>query len=181
MALAMKNCPQYLEAMYAIWHAGLCAVPMNAKLHPREFAYILENTGARVCFVTSELANELSQIVDEIATLERIICVEESEYEQLIGGDCIDVQSVDPEDPAWLFYTSGTTGKPKGAVLSHRALIGMTLRYYALTSIGITEADCMLHAAPLSAWQRPLFASAYRSSFASGYSGEPGLRSCRDH
>jgi len=48
VALVMRNCPQYLEAMYAVWHAGLCAVPINAKLHPREFAYILENTGARV-------------------------------------------------------------------------------------------------------------------------------------
>ena len=149
VALAMKNCPQYLEAMYAVWHAGLCAVPMNAKLHPREFAYILENAGARVCFVTSDLANELSQLVSEIACLERMICIEESEYEQLIGSDCIDVHSVDPEDPAWLFYTSGTTGKPKGAILSHRALVGMTLRYYADID-KITDADCMLHAAPLS-------------------------------
>ena len=41
IGLAMKNCPQYFEAMYAAWHAGLCAVPINAKLHPREFAYIL--------------------------------------------------------------------------------------------------------------------------------------------
>jgi long-chain acyl-CoA synthetase len=149
VALAMKNCPQYLEAMYAVWHAGLCAVPMNAKLHPREFAYILENAGARVCFVTSELADELSKVAGEISTLEKIICVEESEYEQLIGSDRIDVQPVDPEDPAWLFYTSGTTGKPKGAVLSHRALIGMTLRYYADID-RITEGDCILHAAPLS-------------------------------
>lgn len=149
VALAMKNCPQYLEAMYAVWHAGLCAVPMNAKLHPREFAYILENAGARVCFVTSDLANELSQLVSEIACLERMICIEESEYEQLIGSDCIDVHSVDPEDPAWLFYTSGTTGKPKGAILWHRALVGMTLRYYADID-KITDADCMLHAAPLS-------------------------------
>ena len=149
VALAMRNCPQYLEAMYAVWHAGLCAVPINAKLHPREFAYILENTGARVCFVTSDLMDELSPLVNEIALLERVICVEEKEYEQLLGDDCIGVQSVDPEDTAWLFYTSGTTGKPKGAMLSHRALVGMALRYYADID-QITEADCMLHAAPLS-------------------------------
>ena len=55
----MKNCPQYFESMYAAWHAGLCAVPINAKLHPREFAYILENSGARICMATADLAGKL--------------------------------------------------------------------------------------------------------------------------
>jgi len=47
VALAMKNCPEYYELLFACWHAGLTAVPMNAKLHAREFAYILENSGAK--------------------------------------------------------------------------------------------------------------------------------------
>ena len=42
VALAMKNVPEYFEVMFAIWHAGLAAVPMNAKLHASEFTYILE-------------------------------------------------------------------------------------------------------------------------------------------
>jgi len=45
----MKNCPEYYEVLFACWHAGLTAVPMNAKLHPKEFAYILENSGAKAC------------------------------------------------------------------------------------------------------------------------------------
>ncbi|MDP1841578.1 MAG: class I adenylate-forming enzyme family protein [Reyranella sp.] len=52
VAFAMTNCVEAIEVMYAIWHAGLCAVPMNAKLHAREFAFILENSGAKLCFVT---------------------------------------------------------------------------------------------------------------------------------
>ena len=48
----MSNSPEYIEVLYAVWHAGLTAVPMNAKLHQREFAYILENSGARLCFAT---------------------------------------------------------------------------------------------------------------------------------
>src|ERR671914_2161569 len=56
VALAMKNCPEFYEVLFACWHAGLTAVPMNAKLHPKEFAYILENSGARVCFVSPDLA-----------------------------------------------------------------------------------------------------------------------------
>src|SRR5687768_6400718 len=50
VALAMKNCPEFYEVLFACWHAGLTAVPMNAKLHAREFAYILENSGAKACF-----------------------------------------------------------------------------------------------------------------------------------
>jgi acyl-CoA synthetase (AMP-forming)/AMP-acid ligase II len=47
VAFAMTNCVEAIEVMYAIWHAGLCAVPMNAKLHAKEFAFILENSGAK--------------------------------------------------------------------------------------------------------------------------------------
>ena len=50
VALIMKNCPEIIETIYAVWHAGLSVVPINAKLHPREFGYILEDSGAKVCF-----------------------------------------------------------------------------------------------------------------------------------
>jgi long-chain acyl-CoA synthetase len=58
VGLAMKNCPQYFEAMYAAWHAGLCAVPINAKLHPREFAYILLPRHSRPLSMKSRLLKE---------------------------------------------------------------------------------------------------------------------------
>ena len=53
VALAMKNCPEYWEVLFACWHAGLTAVPMNAKLHAKEFEYILGNSGTKLCFVSS--------------------------------------------------------------------------------------------------------------------------------
>src|SRR5512139_290874 len=53
--IAMVNSPGYLQLLYACWHAGLCAVPINAKLHPREFAYVLDNAGARACFASPAL------------------------------------------------------------------------------------------------------------------------------
>lgn len=52
VALAMRNAPEYLEILYAVWHAGLTAVPINAKLHAREFEFILAHSGSRACFVT---------------------------------------------------------------------------------------------------------------------------------
>ena len=59
VALAMKNGVEYHEVLFACWHAGLVAVPMNAKLHPKEFAYILENSGAKACFVTPDLESAI--------------------------------------------------------------------------------------------------------------------------
>src|SRR5688572_30683704 len=63
VALAAKNCPEYYEMLFACWHAGLTAVPMNAKLHPKEFAYILENSGAKASFVTPELAQSVPHAI----------------------------------------------------------------------------------------------------------------------
>src|SRR5215212_1297688 len=71
VGIAAKNCPEYYELMFACWHAGLVAVPMNAKLHPKEFAYILENSGAKACFVSSELAGAIAQAMP-IAELNKL-------------------------------------------------------------------------------------------------------------
>jgi acyl-CoA synthetase (AMP-forming)/AMP-acid ligase II len=149
VGLAMVNCPEYFEVMYGIWHAGLCAVPMNAKLHARECAYILANSDARICFATEEIAEALSVVSGELRGLKRLVAVGGADYDALCRADPIALQPTAFEDPAWLFYTSGTTGKPKGAILSHRSLAGMTLRYFAdVDQIG--PADCIVHASPLS-------------------------------
>src|SRR5438132_6257291 len=101
VALAMKNCPEFYEILFACWHAGLTAVPMNAKLHPKEFAYILENSGAKACFATQDLEPSVNGIsIQELKDL----------YSEPAAP-----ADVNPDDVAWLFYTSGTTGVPKGA------------------------------------------------------------------
>jgi long-chain acyl-CoA synthetase len=139
VALAMKNCPEYYEVLFACWHAGLTAVPMNAKLHPKEFAYILENSGARVCFVTPELE----------ASVPSGISIASPDYAKLFAGEAASVSETAADDPAWLFYTSGTTGVPKGAVLTHRNLLFQTQAYFAdIDKLG--PQDAILHAAPLS-------------------------------
>ncbi len=149
VALAMRNCPEFLELVYACWHAGLAAVPVNAKLHPLELKYILDHSGARLCFATPELAAVLEA---ESAGLERLVEVIDAHapaYRDLLRGEPIDLVPRGPDDLAWLFYTSGTTGRPKGAMLSHRNLMAMTLCYFADVD-GIAPGDSILHAAPLS-------------------------------
>ena len=123
VALVMKNGPEYFEVMYGAWHAGLAAVPVNAKLHPKEHAYILDHSGARVCVASPELADALSTVRDEAPGLERVIVTGGADYEALMAAEPMAVVPTDPGDLAWLFYTSGTTGRPKGAMLTHRNLM----------------------------------------------------------
>ncbi len=146
IAFAMRNGPAYVELMFAAWHAGLTAVPMNAKLHPREFEFILGDAGVRVVFVTPDLAESIASVaLPGVA----IVDVTSAEYEALAQGDAVDVDEVTPDDVAWLFYTSGTTGRPKGAMLTHRNLMAATLAYFADVD-AIAPDDCVLHAAPMS-------------------------------
>ncbi|MYG51469.1 MAG: long-chain fatty acid--CoA ligase [Rhodospirillaceae bacterium] len=148
-AIVMANVPDYMVVKYACWHAGICAVPVNAKLHRKEFAFILENCGARVCFTDPEKAAAVAGLDDEIGTLERIVPTGGAEWAALTDGDPAPMAEVAPDDPAWLFYTSGTTGRPKGAILSHRNLVSQTMNYFA--DVGdIAPGDCIVHCAPAS-------------------------------
>src|SRR5690349_19099151 len=127
VAIAAKNCPDYVELMFAIWHAGLAAVPINAKLHPRELAYILQHSSARICFVSGDLEGLASHLKTDVPQLERIVSVNSKEYQQMVSaGRAAAIVPRAVDDVAWLFYTSGTTGRPKGAMLTHRNLWAMT-------------------------------------------------------
>jgi long-chain acyl-CoA synthetase len=149
VALMMKNVPEYIELLLAGWYGGFTMVPANAKLHPRELEYILGHSGARVGFVTPDLIDAVGPLETSVATLERIVEVGSADYRRLLAGDPVPLTEVAPDDVAWLFYTSGTTGQPKGAMLSHRNLLAMTLSYFADVD-QIAPGDAVLHAAPLS-------------------------------
>ena len=149
VAIAMKNAPEYSEIMFGAWHAGLAAVPMNARLHPREFAYILEDSGARVCFISEDLADGIAEAARDVPTLEHIVIAGSERYRELAAARPVEIADVDADALAWLFYTSGTTGRPKGAMLSHRNLRAMNDAYFANVD-DIDAADCIIHAAPYS-------------------------------
>jgi long-chain acyl-CoA synthetase len=147
VAIVAKNSPDYVELMYAIWHAGLAVVPANAKLHGRELAYILEHSGARVCFASDGLDDALAPHAPK--SLERLIRIGSAEYEALFAADAIAVEPRAGDDLAWLFYTSGTTGRPKGAMLTHRVLSWASHAYLAEVD-AVAPGDPVLHAAPMS-------------------------------
>jgi long-chain acyl-CoA synthetase len=147
VAIAAKNCPDYVELMFGIWHAGLAAVPANAKLHGRELGYILQHSGARVCFASSELSDQIASHAP--STLQHLITIGSAEFEALLSVDPIESWPCRGDDLAWLFYTSGTTGRPKGAMLTHRVLAAASYAYAGEVD-PITPGDVLLHAAPMS-------------------------------
>src|SRR5664279_6556821 len=147
VAIAAKNSPDYLALLYGIWHAGLAAVPANAKLHGAELGYILEQSGARVCFASPSIDSEIAPHAPK--SLERLIAIGGAEFQALFEADPIAVVPRNGNDLAWLFYTSGTTGRPKGAMLSHHVL-SLASHAYAAEVDAVSPSDCILHAAPMS-------------------------------
>jgi long-chain acyl-CoA synthetase len=148
--LCMENCAEFLEMLFACWAAGLCAVPANARLHAEEVAHIAGDSRARLIVATPALAEALAPLERSVETLSAIVSTEGEGYAALLER-ASSMRPVDgkPTDRAWLFYTSGTTGKPKGAVLTHRNLLSMSHCYYADID-ALDAGDTCLHAGPLS-------------------------------
>tara|TARA_R110002126_G_scaffold291777_2_gene457787 strand:+ start:53899 stop:55482 length:1584 start_codon:yes stop_codon:yes gene_type:complete len=145
VAIFMKNCPDYLALLYGIWFCGAVAVPINAKLHAREAGYILDNAGCRLVFVSGG-AEVLSENLPTDCVLRAIDAQE--------GLDPADDPLAAPEpragrDLAWLFYTSGTTGKPKGVMLTFANLQAMTYAYFVDVD-DVLPQDAAVYAAPIS-------------------------------
>jgi len=142
VAVFMRNSPEYVEWIFASWWAGLTVVPVNARLHAAELRYILQDSGARCCLTDPELAP-----VTQVA----------AEGLGAATGAGIDLDQTPAMDPAvlatdelaWLFYTSGTTGRPKGACLSHGNLRAM-VRAFLADIDDLAGPARWIHAAPLS-------------------------------
>ena len=149
VAIVMRNRPEYLEALYAIWHAGLAAVPVNARLHRAEIAYILEHSESAVAVTDAEHAEDVESLVGTVASLKAAVVAPGERWDRLTASSPAGLVDRRPEDPAWLFYTSGTTGRPKGATLTHRSLLMATLSYFADID-PVRPQDSVLHVAPLS-------------------------------
>lgn len=147
VALFAANCSEYLEILHACWWIGATVVPINYKLHLREAAWILEDCTARVILTRrGEMAREglLPAGCAEIA-------IDSDAYRAAVAmdADLARPPSLAEDAVAWLFYTSGTTGRPKGVMLSHGNLMAMSFSY--IMDVDRIEAgDHSLYAAPMS-------------------------------
>ena len=148
VALVSRNHPAYVEALFACWWAGLVAVPVNAKLHPRELDYVLENSGAALVLVDAAWQAALGATTPH--GVREVLRLDDGRWTRRVAAaGPRAIAPVDPDDAAWLFYTSGTTGRPKGVTITHANLLAMTQAFLADVE-PVAPGDAILHPAPLS-------------------------------
>ena len=147
--ICMENRAAFFETLFACWIAGVCPVPVNAKLHPKEVRHIAIDCQASALFCSSTLQPGLIEALSDMSPAPRLVSVDDGVYMDLMKLYPMDAASMQAHDMAWIFYTSGTTGVPKGAMLSHLNLLNMCLQYGA--DIDCVQAgDTHLHVAPLT-------------------------------
>jgi len=156
VALLTSHRFEGLEAHLAIIGAGMIAVPMNPRLHASEHEFILGHSGTVAIIFSADFSDHLAEIRSRLPNVRSWVVINGGHdgslpYEQLVetaAGDMIE-PIIQPEDSAWLFYTSGTTGRPKGAIQTHRVLITMIEQFLLAVAPNTVHTDVMLHAAPI--------------------------------
>jgi acyl-CoA synthetase (AMP-forming)/AMP-acid ligase II len=156
VGLLAPNCPEGLEAILAPMQAGMAVVPMNVRLHPDEHAYMLNDSGAFTLIYAEDFVSHVARMRERLDTVKHFICIGRPSGEALSYGALLAEQEPSAPDPvieaddlAWIFYTSGTTGHPKGAMLTHRVLITMA-EQFLLDIDPAVPGDVLLHGAPIT-------------------------------
>lgn len=151
IAIVTENRPEYIELLFGIWAAEMAATPVNAKLHAREVMQILEDSGAAAVFVAPKLMDGLNEVLAGSPAIScRRIGIAGPDYKAMRDTTPWKGRiETEPEALAWLFFTSGTTGRSKGAMLSHRNIMAMTITHMA--DMEVVDENCsLLHSAPMS-------------------------------
>ncbi len=126
VALMLPNTPQFVVSYFAVLNCGAVVVPLNAKLKPQEVQYILNDVGAKVVITFADVAAGLETIFDHVPTEHMLVI--DGEHPTMPASFAATCESADafvlnekvtPDDHAVYLYTSGTTGKPKGVILTH--------------------------------------------------------------
>lgn len=123
VAVASENRAEIIELMFGVWAAECVYLPINYKLHPREMQQILDDAGAAQVFASPKIAAELGPF-----TSVPLEIVAGRPHESRFDAEPVGAPGTDPAELAWLFYTSGTTGRSKGAMLSHRRWFSASCR-----------------------------------------------------
>ncbi|MBW2456010.1 MAG: long-chain-fatty-acid--CoA ligase [Deltaproteobacteria bacterium] len=166
VAVLAFNGHPLLEAYYGVVEAGGILLPLNVRLLPGELARIVDHAKPKVLIVDAELSDVLGRIEQEAERRFDVIWIgerptgrDEQSYEELLGSAASESPPplcVDEDDVAELFYTSGTTGQPRGVMLSHRSLTLHALSM--LIAFRASDRDVQLHTIPLfhvNGWGTP--------------------------
>jgi fatty-acyl-CoA synthase len=161
------NTHQLLEAYYGVLEAGAVLNPINIRLTPKEIAYIVGHAGSKIVFFHKDFKPLVEAMIPELPTKPRFVIMEgapdgvtDVEYEALLAAGSPDplTPEIDENAMAELFYTSGTTGFPKGVSMTHRELYLHCL--FAEVGLQFTQDDVVLHVVPLfhvNGWGTPHF------------------------
>ncbi len=166
VATLMWNHAEHLEAYLGIPLAGAVTHTLNLRLHPEEIAYIATDARDRFVIVDDVLLPLLDKVIAAGARFERVIVVGEAGergYEALLAGgpDDVALPVIGELDPLGTCYTSGTTGRPKGVVYTHRSTILHTLVAALPDSLALSRSDTVLPVVPMfhvNAWGLPFIA-----------------------
>ncbi len=154
VAIAARNLPEWVASFWGAIAAGAVVVPLNAWWTTDELAYGLSDSGARVVVVDQERLDRLRPAFDQLEFLELVLVVGEEgrsadlgpaharvrvrDFTDFVGEVAEDAQApaieIDPDDDATIFYTSGTTGRPKGAVATHRNVVSNLMNLFFIGS-----------------------------------------------
>ena len=132
VGILIETEPRALECLIAPLRAGLVLVPMNPRLHHEEHAFMLRDCGAKALLCSGERLDGIMSLRGKLADCEHVIATDTPgragvlDFDTLIAGaEPVSDAEIEDTDLAWLFYTSGTTGHPKGAMHTHRSLRSM--------------------------------------------------------
>jgi len=160
ISIVAHNCLEFMEVYYAAASLGLVVNPINIRLHGNEMAYILNNAGSRLVIAHEQYAEPVLAALEATNTVSTVIWLA-NRAQPVSGGQSLTYEAflssqidaseppapVSDDTPAHLYYTSGTTGTPKGVVLTHRNVTSHALA--AIAEFRLNDADVWLHAAPM--------------------------------
>ncbi len=155
VSVLAENSMMAKEAMIGIEKCGLVWAPLNFRHVPAEHVYHLNNAGSRAVIMQQQFAEGIASVRDELETVEHFIvdgerCGGMESYEELMARASAKHTAVDidEEDPVALMYTSGTTGKPKGVLHTHKSF--GALATFAAIELGIQDSDVVIYVAPIN-------------------------------
>jgi fatty-acyl-CoA synthase len=152
-----KNCNQMFESMFACFRLGAVWVPTNFRQTPDEVAYLAQASGASAMICHRDFPEHAMAVRDAVPDLRFVVSIGPSEfgedYDGLVrqhAGQSAPAAMVEHDDPCWFFFTSGTTGRPKAAVLTHGQMAFVITNHLCDLMPGTTHEDASLVVAPLS-------------------------------
>ncbi|MCX7567263.1 class I adenylate-forming enzyme family protein [Sulfitobacter sp. F26169L] len=138
VAILLSNRSEFLTTLLACLRLGAIAVPVNIREGTPELEYILDHCGAHLLVYGPELKDRLPAR-SALPALEHAVCVDTPEFDRLIDGPPLAAVDIEEETTAVILYTSGTTGRPKGAMLTHFNIIHSSIHFELCMGLGANE------------------------------------------